>query len=67
MMDEIIMAESFDGAYMWHKAHSGAVVALCGKPLMRSVKELPLTLWRFGEGCWCQVCDTNCEVSDGRS
>jgi hypothetical protein len=56
-MGEIVVAESFGGAYTYHKAEKGSVVALCGEKLMQSVKELPLSLWRVGDGRWCGVCD----------
>ena len=55
-MTEVIVAESFDGGYQYHKALHGEKVALCGKPLLQSVKELPIETWGTGEGRYCPVC-----------
>ena len=52
----LIVAESYDGGYCFHKAWSGDVVALCGKRLMQSVKELPIESWGVGSGLYCKQC-----------
>ena len=52
----LIVAESYDGGYQFHKAWSGTTVALCGKPLLQSVKELPIETWRVGNGRFCPIC-----------
>jgi len=57
MLDNLMVAQSFDGAYTYHVAHRGGILGLCSDRLMQEVKELPLSLWRTGAGIWCRTCD----------
>ena len=57
-----MVAESFDGAYKFHIAEVGTTKAVCGKPLMQGVVELPLSTWGKGQGYYCKVCERIVEV-----